>query len=77
MNLRLFHVEFEANEMVEMQVSYAGPFNWVVQAKDQEHAERLFLKQLKSKGLFLENPDGESHAYTINTIPRRIGVTEM
>lgn len=78
MNLRTFYIEFEANETVEGQCSYAGPKVWVALAASESHAEELFRARLKKNGLFLENEDGEeAHQYSIHSIPRRAGITEV
>lgn len=78
MNLRLYYIEFEADNTVEGRRSYAGPMVWLVQADDYDHADKLFHDRLKKNGLFLENADGsENHLYGIHTIIRRAGITEI
>ena len=72
-DLRPYLVEYEVDEMIGSQLSYAGAKTILVMARDEEQVERLLKKHLaRKKHMLIENS-----TYSISAVPRRAGVTEV
>lgn len=87
MNLKVYYFKFESEDILGIskeirddestpsavfQKFYIRDHVWVVLAKDNDHAERLFLQHLKKKDYALSDS-----AYSIHRIPQRPEVTEV
>lgn len=74
--LRCFHVNYELDEMVGTQRSYAGCHTMILFAANSEDAEILFRQYISDNKLMLEGEEGD-YTYGFEEIERARAVTKL
>ena len=71
--MRTYRVEFEIDEWIDGQLSYAGAQVALIHAENPKHAARIFEKHIHDAPFMLTE---QSH-FGIFNIPRRPGLTYL
>jgi hypothetical protein len=71
--MRTYYVEYELDEWVGKERSYAGPHTAVIHAKSPDDAYEVFCAYLRDNDLML----AEDSSYGIHNIPQKRGMAKI